>query len=45
VIPAHAELEQVAMLLAQRNALDARLAGLIGRPPLPGHLGVGDPLD
>jgi hypothetical protein len=30
---------ELAALLAERNAVDARIAALIGRPALPGHVG------
>jgi hypothetical protein len=33
------ELTQIAQLIRERNALDARIAEIIGRPALPGHLG------
>ena len=31
--------QQLAKLLAERNAVDARIAALIGRPALAGHVG------
>ncbi|WP_454778181.1 hypothetical protein [Georgenia muralis] len=34
-----AQVEQVAMMLRERNALEAELAEVVGRPPLTGHLG------
>lgn len=33
------ELAQIAQLIRERNALDARIAEIIQRPALPGHLG------
>lgn len=34
-----AALEQVAHLVARRNAIDAEITAIVGRPPLAGHLG------
>ena len=33
------ELEQLASLLARRNAIDEQIAALIGRPAIRGHVG------
>ena len=33
------QLEQLASLLAKRNAIDKEIAGLISRPALKGHVG------
>jgi len=33
------ELHELAALLRERNDIDAKIAGLLGRPALPGHLG------
>jgi hypothetical protein len=37
--PAVTPLERLASLLRRRNAIDAGIASLIGRPALPGHIG------